>query len=87
MPMRWRWPPENSCGKAAGKLGQEAHLQQGCLHLAPPVGLVLKSLKVVQTLADYVVDLGPLVQGGHGILEDHLYLLPQQALGLLGYPA
>ena len=66
-----------------GKLRQQAHLAQGILHLPFPVVLVLIQMVVDQALGDDVVHLGPLIQGSHGVLEDHLAFLDDLLIQLL----
>ena len=46
--------------------------------------LVLVQVVVQQTLSHDVLDLGALVQGGHGVLEDHLHLTDDLTVQLLG---
>ena len=60
-------------GEAAGKFGQKTDFVQRFLDFILPVMLVLVQVIVNQTFGDDVVHLGPLVQGGHGILENHLH--------------
>ena len=59
--------------EAAGELGQQSHLLEGLLDLVLPIVLVLVQMVVDETFGHDVVHLGPLVQGGHGVLEDHLH--------------
>ena len=53
-------------------LGQQAHALERPVHLGDAVCLVLVQVEVVQALGHAVLDGGPLVQRGGGILEDHL---------------
>ena len=71
-------------GEPGGKLRQQAHFPQRVLHLPLPVILVLVEVVVDEALGDDVVHLGPLVQRGHGVLEDHLALLDDLQIQLLG---
>ena len=59
-------------GEPAGKFRQQAHIGQGFFHLFPAFLPGYPVSAGVETLADDVVHLGPLVQGGHGVLENHL---------------
>ena len=69
-------------GEAGGKLGQQTHVVQ---RLGDLLGdLLLGVAAPLQAFGDDVVDLGALVQGGHGILEDHLDLVGDLAIQLLG---
>ena len=60
--------------EAAGKVPGKAHLLHDLRDLAGPVLFILIKVVVIQALRDDIVYLGPLVQGSHGVLEDHLHL-------------
>ena len=65
-------------------LGEQPDFPDDVVHLGHPVGLVLKQVEIVQSLGDDIVHGGPLVQGGGGVLEDHLGIandLPVQTPG------
>jgi len=62
-------------GETGGKLRQQAHVQQSLTHFGFPLGSGEVGPDVHQALAHDVADLCALVQGGLGILEDHLNLL------------
>ena len=82
MPMRWRWPPENSCGyffRAAGgrptaASSSRSRLGSGLLVLGEPVGLHALEQQRLDRLAR--------VQAAHRVLEDHLDVLALVAQGL-----
>ena len=59
-------------GEPAGKFGEQSHVGQslGNLRLAFLLGQVVAA--GVQSLTDDIAHLGPFVQRGHGVLEDHL---------------
>ena len=59
--------------EAGGELRQKTDLFQGLLDLILPVMIVLIKVEVNQTFRDDVVHFGAFVQGGHGILENHLH--------------
>ena len=59
-------------GEAAGKLRQQPHGGEGPLHLLPALCLGEVLLDVIESLGDDVIHLGPLVEAGHGVLENHL---------------
>ena len=72
MPMRWRCPPENSCGKRVGQLGpQPDPLEQ----MRDPVAAFARVADAVddQRLADDLAGRHPRVQRGVGVLIDHLH--------------
>ena len=71
-------------GEAGRKLGQQAHIQQRLTDFFVPLGGGEVGPDVHQALAHDVAHLGALVQGGLGVLEDHLHLLddlPVQCVG------
>ena len=76
MPMRWRWPPENSCGIAVEMLVAQADQRQqlggaiGALPRREPDEVVMD----LQRLGDDVVDGHARIERGVGILEDDLDL-------------
>ena len=71
-------------GEAGGELRQQADLVQSVHDLFVQVILVLVQVVVQQTLSHDVLDLGALVQRGHGVLEDHLHLADDLTVQLLG---
>ena len=70
--------------EAAGELAQKAHFFQRLLHLVLTIVLVFVQVVVDQAFGHYVVHLGALVQGCHGILEDHLQGADHLGIHLLG---
>ena len=86
MPMRWRWPPENSCGyfvRAAAGRPTAASSSRSRFFVAGAVG--------VQAVRPHPLDEQRLdrlarVQAAHRVLEDHLDVLaaPAQLLTLEG---
>ena len=62
-------------GEAGGKFRQQTHIQQRLTDFFLPLGGGQVGPDVHQALAHDVADLGALVQGGLGVLEDHLDLL------------
>ncbi len=77
MPMRWRWPPENSCGsgRASSALGPQAHPEGEC---RDPLGQLAAARNPVidDRLADDVANSQARVERGVGVLEDDLELAP-----------
>ena len=71
-------------GEAGSKLRQQADLMQSVHHFLVQVVLVLVQVVVEQALRHDVLHLGALVQGRHGILEDHLHLADDLAVQLFG---
>ena len=71
-------------------LGEQADFVDHLLHLGHTVGLVFIQVEIVQALGNDIIHGGPLVQGGGGVLEDHLDIpddLPVQGVGnLAGNP-
>ena len=65
---------------AAGKLvgipgfvfGQQTHVLERLVYLGDPLLLIPIEMEVVEALGHAVLDSGPLVQRGGGVLEDHL---------------
>ena len=59
-------------GEAAGKFRKQTHVGQGACHfgLTFAFGQVMPAR--VKAFADNIIHLRPFIQGGHGILEDHL---------------
>ena len=70
--MRWRWPPENSCGYFLASAGFEPHLGQRPADPRVPVPGVARQLEGVDRLGDDVADPPARVEAGEGVLEDHL---------------
>ena len=87
MPMRWRWPPENSWGKRLANSGSSPTSRRAFWTSSSRSASSRYFFEVDDALGDYVVDLGPLVEGGHRVLEDHLDLLDDFRVEFLGYPA
>ncbi len=83
MPMRWRWPPENWCGKpsicALRKPDAVEQLGDGALELAAARGPVH-----AQRLRHDVAGRHARIERGERILEDDLHLRPQRAQLRLG---
>ena len=59
-------------GEAAGELRQQPHVVEGLGYPFIPFRLGQVEAIGVQALGHDVVHLGPLIEGGHGVLEDHL---------------
>ena len=82
MPMRWRWPPENSCGyfcsAADGSPTEARQLAQ------PGVGVGLVRVEAVRphALDQQRLDGLARVEARHRVLEDHLHVLALAAQGL-----
>ena len=70
--MRWRWPPENVVGVAVGVLPHQAHVVQQFIDPLAPLLLGGEFGVKIQRLPDDVHDRHTGVQGGIGILKDHL---------------
>ena len=56
MPMRWRWPPENSCGIAVACVGREADLLEQLADAVAPRRAPRPMPWIVERLADDVAD-------------------------------
>ena len=61
-------------GEPAGKLGQQSHFMKGVFHLSLSVILIFVKVVIDQTLRDNIVHLGPFIQRGQRVLENHLTL-------------
>ena len=72
MAMRWRWPPENSCGYFRTKRGDEAHLLHQVRTRARRISFRGHRLVRAYGLGQGVEDRHARVERGVGILEDHL---------------
>ena len=72
MAMRWRWPPENSCGILLAVVGVQADERQQFADARGDVGLALDQLEGADRLGDDAADAPARVEAGIGILEDHL---------------
>ena len=59
-------------GEPAGKLGKQTHVGQGLGNLGLPLLLGQPVSACVKSFTDDITHLGPFVQGGHGVLKDHL---------------
>ena len=78
MPMRWRWPPENSCGKRRVVRVEPDPIEQ----LADPLAAAARGEAVgVQRLAEDLGHAHARVEAGIRILEDDLH---PPALGAQG---
>ena len=77
MPMRWRWPPENSCGKRLTCSGARPTRSSSSLHAALDVGLVRPPCAASATPTIWPIALAR-VQRRVRVLEDHLHLAPQR---------
>ena len=71
MPMRWRWPPENSCGIAAGVVRRQADQRQQLGDALAPRSAARKAVRV-ERLADDGGDAHARIEAGERILEDDL---------------
>ena len=79
MPMRWRWPPENSCGQRLERVARQPnHLQQP-LDPRLQIGARLRETEVAHRLGQDVAHLEARVQAGERVLEHHLHAPPQAA--------
>ena len=80
--MRWRWPPENSCGYFSPSAGGEPDLAQQLARRAPRIAAVpSQSPMRADRLGDDVAHAPARIEAGVGILEDHLHA-PAQRRGL-----
>ena len=79
MPMRWRWPPENSCGIAAHVVGLQAdglqQLDDALFELPPGRRQPMDD----QRFADDRADGHARVERGERVLEDDLHVAAQRA--------
>ena len=73
--------------ETAGELRKQSHLRQRLLHLFHPFLIAYLFIDIQQPFTDNIIHLGTLVQGCHGILEDHLYLLNNLLIQLAADPA
>ena len=76
IPIRWRWPPENSCGKAIQMLGMQADPvdQRAALGL----DLILRHAADPQRRGQDLGHALARVERRLRILEDHLHLAPDR---------
>ena len=85
MPMRWRWPPENSCGIAAGMLGQQADaLEQLARPRASRRAPRRRARGSRSGSADDLADGHARVERGVGVLEDDLHAPAQRRSRVAG---
>ena len=75
MPMRWRWPPENSCGKRlrCSRAGRRGRSSSSVRVRASAFGTPVQ----LERRADDLRDALARVQRGERVLEDHLHLAPR----------
>ena len=76
MPMRWRWPPENSCGIAVDVALVEPHLAQQLADDGLALDLVLEPVDQ-RALAHDLADGHPRVERRVRVLEDDLDVLAE----------
>ena len=81
MQMRWRWPPENSCGYLAPSAGSSPTRRQELADAMLDLGLVLGEPEGLDRVGDDAVDAPARIEAGVGVLEDHLQA-PAQRLAL-----
>ena len=78
MPMRWRWPPENSCGKrsacSGGSPTRSSRSRTRALDVAA-TGHAVQFHRLADDLAHALAG----IQRRVGILEDHLHLAPNRS--------
>ncbi len=58
--------------EACSKLRQQAHIHQCFMYSRLPLFPIQVFLGAVEAFGDNVIHLGPLIEGGHRILEYHL---------------
>ena len=80
IPIRWHWPPLNSCGKRDTDIGREPDQGQQFLHSGAPL---VPGHQVVdpEGLTDQLAHGVARVQGGDGVLEDDLNVPAQVGEG------
>ena len=70
--MRWRWPPENSCGYFRPSSGCRPTSEQQFADAGADVALALDQVEGADRLGDDGVDPEARIEARIGILEDHL---------------
>ncbi len=75
-PMRWRWPPENSCGKRLTCSGERPDAFEQLAHA--PLDVVAARARALQRHPDDLADPLARVQRRVRVLEDHLHLAAQR---------
>ncbi len=70
--MRWRWPPENSCGKRLRMLSGRPASRSACLDAIQPFLRVAADAVDDQAFLDDLADRHARIERGEGILEDDL---------------
>ena len=75
MPMRWRWPPENSCGKRCELVGGRARPGPSARARGASISARAAAAMDAQRLGDQVADAAARIERGVGILEHHLHLV------------
>ena len=82
--MRWRWPPENSCGYFQPSSGCRPTSAQQFADARADVALALDQVEGADRLGDDGIDPEARIEAGIGVLEDHLdaaaQLLPRLRL-------
>ena len=73
MPMRWRWPPENSCGKEFDQLGPQPDALEQDARRARGARAGVADAVDDQRLADDLAGRHARVERGVGVLVDHLH--------------
>ena len=77
MQMRWRWPPENSCGYLAPSAGSRPTRRSSSPTRCSISWLVLGQPEGLDGIGDDALDAPARVEAGEGVLEDHLQAPPQ----------
>ena len=70
--MRWRWPPENSCGNFSAVGGMEADQAEQLADARLDVALALDQVEGADRLGDDGIDAPARVEARVRVLEDHL---------------
>ncbi len=84
MPMRWRWPPENSCGQRFGGVARQAHGVEQHVDAPVEIGPRRREAEIADRLGEDVAHLQARIEARERVLEHHLHAPAQRPQGCGG---